>query len=111
MKEPSSVYTNTGAVPLNKLTPEEHEKQIKFGMRGYEVCAHTLKRIINIGLAVYDKELDLMFYNNQARLDYYADRNRSIAKAAKKAKTLSIQAAQPKKAWVIKHYSIKQFTH
>jgi hypothetical protein len=55
---------------VQRLTPVEYQKWLKWGMRGYEHCAQTMERLYNFKLAIYDPTLDMFFKDHRARVDY-----------------------------------------
>ena len=66
------------------LSESEQLKTKIFGTRIYEICPHTLLRIIDYDSAVYDFESDQMFVSQTARNQYYAElkfRNKTSEKS------------------------------
>ena len=61
------------AIPLNELSDLDREKILKVGMRGYEYCEQTGKRIFEVDKAYYDSKSDCVFVNFQAFCEWTKD--------------------------------------
>jgi hypothetical protein len=73
--------------PLNELSDSEREKYIKTGMRGYEYCAYTFRRIFDVEAAYYDEKTDQIFIDKKAYFNWTTEESQS-KKAANIQKTL-----------------------
>lgn len=75
-------------VSVASLNSNQKEKWLKFGRRGYELCAQTLHRLVDFDQAIYNSSLDLFFENAKAQSDFLLEQKIEIKK--KKVKKFKV---------------------